>query len=337
MQAIGFASRTGRAQAPTPVAAPPLPGYRSPMLKQRLLYGTLMIVALVGIILLDGWLAGTALRSAAADPAAMLRCALPITLLVVFLTVLATYEMSRLCQTAGYRPAAHWAAIVSAGLAFLPWLEMQSVSTPVSIPIPIALWWLTGGLLGACLAMLARKTTERALSNLALTMLLILYLGLLSSFAVRIRCMSPGPAGAALVVYFLLTVKSSDIGAFFTGRAIGRHKLIPWLSPGKTIEGAAGAVVFAALVGAGGMLLWRQFPSLGAPPLGLPQALAFGSVMAVAGHFGDLIESAFKRDVGVKDSGQLVPAFGGLLDILDSPLFTAPIAWFWFTAGASIR
>jgi phosphatidate cytidylyltransferase len=245
--------------------------------------------------------------------------------------------MSHLCQAGGFRPAAHWAAIVSAGLVFIPWLEMQRANAPVAIPIPLALWWLTGGLLGTCLALLARKTTERALSNMALTMFLILYLGLLGSFAVRIRCISPGPAGAALVVYFILTVKSSDIGAFFTGRAIGRHKLIPWLSPGKTIEGAVGAVIFAALVAAGGMLLWQRFPGLGAPPLSITQALLFGAVMAITGHFGDLIESAFKRDMGLKDSGQVVPAFGGLLDILDSPLFTAPIAWFWFTAGASIR
>jgi phosphatidate cytidylyltransferase len=214
---------------------------------------------------------------------------------------------------------------------------MQHIGGRITLPLNLTLWWLTGGLLGACLVMLARKTTERALTNMALTVFIILYLGLLGSFAVRIRCLYMGPAGAALVVYFILTVKSSDIGAFFTGRAFGRHKLIPWLSPGKTIEGAVGAVLFSALVGAGGMLLWQRFPALGVPPLGLTQALLFGAVMAVAGHLGDLVESAFKRDMGVKDSGQLVPAFGGLLDILDSPLFTAPIAWFWFTTAGAIR
>ena len=314
------------------------------MLKQRLLYGSLMIVAIVGFVLLDGWLSQSALTRAISAPelgapgdTTLLRCALPITLLVVFLCVLATYEMSHLCQAGGFRPAAHWAALVSAGLAFLPWLEMQNLQARVAIPIHLSLWWLTGGLLGTCLALLLRKTTERALSNMALTMFLILYLGLLGSFAVRIRCLLPGAAGAGLVVYFILTVKSSDIGAYFTGLAFGRHKLIPWLSPGKTIEGAVGAVVLSALVAAGGVYLWERLPILGPAPLKIPQALAFGAVMAIAGHLGDLTESAFKRDMGVKDSGQVVPAFGGLLDILDSPLFTAPIAWYVFNIGMGGR
>ena len=307
------------------------------MLKQRLIYGSLMIAAIVGLVLLDGWLSQSALAKAANEPTAMLRCALPLTLLVVFLSVLATYEMSHLCQSGGFRPAVHWSAIVSAGLAFIPWLERQNLGARVTLPINLSLWWLTGSLLGTCLVVLLRKTTERALGNMALTMFLILYLGLLGSFAVRIRCLDMGPAGAALVVYFILTVKSSDIGAFFTGRAFGRHKLIPWLSPGKTVEGAVGAVLFSAVVAAGGMLLWQRFPVLGCPPLRFAQALLFGAVMAVAGHLGDLIESAFKRDMGVKDSGQVVPAFGGLLDILDSPLFAAPVAWFWFTTAGAIR
>jgi phosphatidate cytidylyltransferase len=172
---------------------------------------------------------------------------------------------------------------------------------------------------------------------MAVTMFLILYLGLLGSFAVRIRCMDRGPGGAALIVYFILTVKSSDIGAYFTGMAFGKHKLIPWLSPGKTVEGAVGAVAFAAVIGAAGMLLWRAFPALGPAPFSLPQALVFGAVMAITGHMGDLTESAFKRDGGAKDSGQVIPAFGGLLDLLDSPLFTAPIAWALLTIWSLIR
>lgn len=321
------------------------------MLKQRLLYGALMILAIVAIVVLDGALSNRALaRVAAADAVEpernrLVACGLPVTLLVVMLTVLATYEMAGLCRTAGYRPVTHWAATVGAGLAFLPWLErMQREFAPVNpvmafvaVQMPIALWWIAGGLLGACLAALLRRTTERALTNMALTCFLILYLGLLGSFVVRIRLMELGAGGAALVVYYILTVKSSDIGAFFTGRTFGRHKLIPWLSPGKTIEGAFGAVLFSAGVAILGIVLWKQLPALGPAPLSLMQALFFGVVMAVGGHLGDLTESAFKRDVGTKDSGQVVPAFGGLLDILDSPLFTAPIAWWLLNIWAPAR
>lgn len=312
------------------------------MLHQRLLFGALMIAGIVGIVSLDAWLSQRGLSAQATGGAAVLGCALPMALLVVFLAVLATYEMNQLCVAGGYRPAVNWVALVSGGLAFLPWLEMQrrlsSAMSPLfELDLPLELWWLACGLLGTCLAVLLRKTTERALGNMAMSLFLVLYLGLLGSFAVRIRCLWPGPAGALLVVYFILTVKAGDIGAYFTGLMFGRHKLVPWLSPGKTVEGAVGALVYATLVAGVGTVLWSRFPVWGPPPVTLMQALIFGVVMAVAGHLGDLTESAFKRDVGIKDSGRVVPAFGGLLDILDSPLFAAPIAWWLLTIWLPTR
>ncbi|GMV97288.1 MAG: hypothetical protein AMXMBFR83_16460 [Phycisphaerae bacterium] len=318
-------------------------------MKQRLVYGSLMILAIVGVVWLDGALARRALErfGSAEEPAAragLVACGLPFTLLVVMLAVLATFELARLCEAGGFRPMTWWAAAVCVGMVFLPWIERIQYEVGLSPKLgfvqarmPLGLWWLAGGLLGTCLAALLRKTTDKALPNMALTLFLILYLGLLGSFAVRIRCMDPGPGGAALVVYFILTVKSSDIGAYFTGRAIGRHKLIPWLSPGKTIEGAVGALVLAGVVGLAGMLVWRGFQGWGPPPLSLSQALFFGIVMAIFGHLGDLAESALKRDVGMKDSGAVVPSFGGLLDILDSPLFAAPAAWCLLNFWAPVR
>src|SRR5205085_511790 len=135
----------------------------------------------------------------------------------------------------------------------------------------------------------------------------------------------------------------------------GRHKLVPWLSPGKTWEGAAGAVFGSVLMAELGMWVWRWNAAghggpalhvhpfgpggpavhgettLAAAPLTIAQAAVFGVLMAVFGHIGDLVESAIKRNVGTKDSAHVVPAFGGLLDILDSPLFAAPVA-LWFLA-----
>jgi len=321
-----------------------------------------MIAALAGVLLLDGWLsaaapAGNAAAGLApaestgnspnfrfATPGEMNRrlwCGIPSMLLIVLLAVLASLEMGRLCQAGGYRPATYWAAFIAAGLGFLPWLEMQSEQAGLAAYLPAAklklsltVLWLSGGTLGAMLAVLGRKTTAQALANMGLGLFIFLYAGLLASFAVRIRCLSPGPAGAALLAFFLITVKSGDIGAYFTGRAIGKHKLAPWVSPGKTIEGGVGALVLAAGLAAGGMAVWVQVAGrygLGPAPLSMPQAVVFGLLMAVTGHLGDLVESAVKRDVGTKDSGHVVPAFGGLLDIVDSPLFTAPIAWWMLT------
>jgi len=313
------------------------------VLWQRLLFGTLMIAAVGGLATLDGWLSARGLGGPAVrtgfDAASGVFCGLPLALLVMVLVVLGSYELGELCRAGGYKPVTHWAAFVGAGLTIVPWVEMQRRVGPAGSLTPLApvdlsltVLWLTGGVLGASLAVLARKTTERAIGNLGATLLIVLYLGLLGSFVVRIRCLGVGPSGSALVAFFILTVKSGDIGAFFAGKLLGKHKLVPWLSPGKTIEGVVGAAVLASLVAVGGMALWDLLGRvLGPPPLSFAQAIVFGLLMAVAGHLGDLLESAIKRDAGIKDSGRIVPAFGGFLDVVDSPLPAAPIAWWLLT------
>jgi len=318
------------------------------MLWQRLLFGSLLIAAICGIVILDGRLSADALPLTGIDvgmPSSTLKCALPVTLLVVFLTVLASYELGRLCVAGGYKPVTHWAAFVGAGLAIVPWIEMQlrlgSASTLLSMEkahLSLTVLWLTGGFIGACFAVLMRKSTERAISHMAVTLFMIFYLGLMGSFVVRIRCLIPGAGGAALVVFYILTVKFGDIGAYFCGKLFGKHKLAYWLSPGKTIEGFVGALLLAGGMPIVGMLIWNSWDeSLGKFPLSIAQVIIFGLVMAIVGHLGDLVESAVKRDVKAKDSGQIIPAFGGILDLIDSPLFAAPIGWilltFWVQMG----
>ncbi len=319
------------------------------MLWQRLLFGILMIAAIGGVAVFDGWLSAWALAEGAEgatawEAGARLWCGLPITAVVIALVVLATYELGRLCQGGGHRPATHWAVFVGALLTIVPWIEMQQRMGPagafgpaVQVNFSLAAFLLTGAVLGTCLAVLMRKTTEGAVSSMAVTLLMVLYVGLLGSFVVRLRCLQPGPAGAGLAVLFVVTVKSGDIGAYFVGKFLGKHKLAVWLSPGKTIEGAIGAVAVAAAVAMGCVAGWHEgIGTLGPVPLSFAQALLFGVVMAIGGQLGDLIESAIKRDAGRKDSGRVVPAFGGLLDIVDSPIFTAPIAWWLLTRWTSI-
>ena len=128
-----------------------------------------------------------------------------------------------------------------------------------------------------------------------------------------------------VLVLFLVSVKFMDIGAYFTGSAIGKHKLIPWLSPGKTWEGLAGGTVVSA-----GMAILTAAAlgvHLSEHPMRWVQAGVFGAVVGLVGQFGDLAESLLKRAANVKDSGHLVPEFGGLLDILDSPLLAAPAGY----------
>ena len=123
----------------------------------------------------------------------------------------------------------------------------------------------------------------------------------------------------------ILCVKSADIGAYFTGISIGRHKMIPRISPGKTWEGFAGAVVISTACSLGLAAL------LGDRLAGMTSfhAVVLGVILSVSAVVGDLIESLFKREAGVKDSGQFFPGIGGILDLLDSLLFNAPLMYLY--------
>ncbi|MFG0300610.1 MAG: phosphatidate cytidylyltransferase [Phycisphaerales bacterium JB047] len=150
------------------------------------------------------------------------------------------------------------------------------------------------------------------------------YMGLMLGFLLLIR----REHSIWLLVWVLASVKSCDIGAFFTGTAIGKHKMIPWLSPGKTWEGLIGGLVTSGLVAlAGSWLLQRN--GIAAP--GLVYSAIMGVFMGGFGQMGDLAASLLKRDAGVKDSGTSLPGFGGVMDLIDSPILVAPLAY-WVLA-----
>ncbi|MBN1764650.1 MAG: phosphatidate cytidylyltransferase, partial [Sedimentisphaerales bacterium] len=117
-------------------------------------------------------------------------------------------------------------------------------------------------------------------------------------------------------------VKCSDIGAYFTGRFIGRHKLAPGISPGKTWEGFCGGIILAVIIAS----LFSNFSGI----MNIGRSIVFGITIAIIGQLGDLLESMYKRDAGSKDSDNLVPEFGGMLDLVDSPLIAAPVAYLMF-------
>mgnify|MGYP002777696271 CR=1 FL=1 len=169
------------------------------------------------------------------------------------------------------------------------------------------------------------RNTEGVIAAAGGAVLAFVYLGLMFGFVLAIR----REHSAWMLAWMLLVVKSCDIGAYFTGRAIGRHKLILWLSPGKTWEGLWGGVVLASVVGAVCLPFVaeresdRLFGSL--VIAGALSGLLFG----LLGQVGDLLMSLLKRDAGIKDSGRSIPGFGGVLDVLDSPLLVAPVAYWW--------
>lgn len=174
----------------------------------------------------------------------------------------------------------------------------------------------------------ARSPTERPLGSLAVTVFGVLYTGATLAYAYALRhhrfVVEPA-AGAALVFFPIALTWLSDTGAYFVGRAFGRRKLMPVVSPGKTVAGAIGGVV-AAVAGA-----WLYNDQLLRPVAQLAlapwTALAFGAVISAVGQVGDLVKSLFKREAGVKDSSTFFGAHGGVLDRLDSLYFAIPVAY----------
>ncbi len=181
--------------------------------------------------------------------------------------------------------------------------------------------------LAAALAFHARnKSVQGVLAAAGASLLAFVYLGLMFGFLLAIR----REHAAWTLLWVLLVTKSCDIGAFLVGKAIGKHKLIPWLSPGKTWEGLFGGIVMATIVSVAGLLALDNAAIMPWP--GTAAAIAAGVLFAVIGQAGDLLESLLKRDAGHKDSGTSVPGFGGVLDLLDSPLLVAPVAYWWLRA-----
>ena len=178
--------------------------------------------------------------------------------------------------------------------------------------------------LGLCVRQLFSRSNAAGFTAIATTLFGLMYVPWLLNFIQKINFF-PGVDGKYFLLYFILITKFSDMGAYLVGSLIGRHKLIPRISPGKTWEGFGGAI----LVSTGASLAFVQF--FGSKMVGMNylHAAILGVILSLTAVMGDLIESTFKREAGVKDSGSLFPGIGGILDLLDSLLFNAPIMYLY--------
>ncbi len=174
----------------------------------------------------------------------------------------------------------------------------------------------------------SRKDNKHAILGLSTTLFGVLYVAWFFSFLVKIRLLLPGVEGVKLLAFILLVTKSGDIGAYLVGSKFGRTPLLPVVSPNKSVEGGAGALIFSM----GIAVLCQSF---------LPQSINFpawqivfmGAFFGALGQLGDLSESLIKRDCGVKDSGKLMPGLGGILDMIDSLLFAAPAFYLYISSS----
>ena len=306
------------------------------MLKDRLIFGSLLIAVVVGLLWADTQVAH---RAAAGQlpwlsRVGLARCdGLLIAIVVAAVVVLGTREMHHLFVAAGHQPVPIWPAPVNVALVLIPFMAANASPAAAairdSVDFASTVTWLTVTFLGTAFLVARRGRISGSLGDIAATLLIVFYLGLLPQYIIRMRLVHPD-GGAWLLLYFLATVKFCDIGAFFVGRSLGRHKLIEWLSPHKTIEGLCGGVVASAAVAVILPMAVRGWVPTSAVATLLPRpgtAVVFGVLMALVGQGGDLFESLIKREAHAKDSANAIPAFGGVLDVLDSPLLAAPIGY----------
>jgi len=163
---------------------------------------------------------------------------------------------------------------------------------------------------------------EKMIASVGSTLLGVLYIPLLGSHLVALRTGFPQPLSAHLLSFFFLVLMGSDVGAYYTGRALGKRKLAPSISPGKTWEGAVGGILAAlAMAALAHFWFFRELP--------LKYMLPLAAIMAILGILGDLAESALKRGAGAKDAANILPGHGGILDRLDSLLFNAPLIYYF--------
>ncbi len=281
------------------------------MLKHRLILGTSMTVFFVVVVIFGGWLDGSLTASADDDK--------PIqgTILCIFIAALifpTQFELSKLAAANGlkiFTPVSITASILFATTWYWPQLlEIEAAS--------YLLFLSAFTLLGLLLYQYTRYGTLAVLANCGANYFSVIYLGLFSAFVLAVRI----DFGPWALLMFVFVVKSADIGAYTIGSFLGKHKFSPKISPGKSWEGMAGAVATAVIVAV-------SF-AVSCDIMSWPAAVFFGCCFAFIGQFGDLAESMLKRDAQQKDSANTVPGFGGILDVIDSPLIAAPFAYLFF-------
>jgi phosphatidate cytidylyltransferase len=178
--------------------------------------------------------------------------------------------------------------------------------------------------LGLCLRQFFSRSSTSGMVAISTTLFGLMYVPWLLNFIQKINFF-PGVDGHYYLLYFVLITKFSDSGAYAVGSLIGKHKMIPRISPGKTWEGFAGAILGSTVAS----LLFVHFLGHQMKGMNYLHATILGVILSVAAVVGDLIESIFKREAGVKDSGRFLPGIGGMLDLLDSLLFNAPLMYLY--------
>lgn len=238
-------------------------------------------------------------------------------LLVAAFAFVGAREFYAMAKAKGHNPAATLGAIGCAAMAGAAYWN--------NLSIVLLAFFFT--MMSAAFLLILRE--KPSMDDLATTVFGLVYVGLIAAHFSLLQ--QQAGLGPGLVSMALTAVILSDTGAYFTGKSIGRHKLAPRVSPGKTIEGSIGGLIAAAVGMAIVYGIKHGLDTSALPDWPVWRYMLVGVVLAVAGQVGDLVESMLKRDAGVKDSGSILPGHGGVLDRCDGFIFAAPVMYYLLT------
>ncbi len=255
-------------------------------------------------------------------------------------TFMGLREFYRMARGRGWQPFSWFGMILGPALVFgherwclEKWHSLERLHPDVMTTLVAAT------VIGCFLVPVVRRQPLGAMANIGTTLLGLLYVWFLPSFLPRMRHLSLSGSdgwvsdGVEFVVFCIVGAKAADVGGYLVGSRLGRHKLCPQLSPKKTWEGVAGGV--AASVAVVSLIAARTHGAIAG--LGWPKVIMLAVVLALSSLLGDLVESAFKRDSEMKDAGTSIPGFGGVLDLVDSLMISAPAMYYYLILVGGAR
>jgi len=286
---------TGRDRNVAPTSTIPRTGFRWRLISSLVLWGIMLAVVF--------WL--------------------PPTGLYIFMNVViarAVWEFYSICEAKGLKAYKVWGVVGAVALISGSWFFFQRHDF-IQLSYDFDIFILLVFALGVFIRQFPQKLNPQGIETMAVTLFGLIYVAWLGNFMTRINFANPH--GRYFVMLLVVVTKFTDIGAYLTGSTIGRHKMIPRISPKKTWEGTAGGMVFAV----GGAFLCRWVMPGEMAVLTNVHAVVIGLLLGAAAVIGDLAESLIKREAGVKDSSTILPGHGGCLDMIDRLLFTAPLLY----------
>lgn len=300
-------------QRPTPRAADPLQRRALGNLTLRLITAAVLIPPVIWVCYAGGW---------------------PFVVVIIAFSLLGLNEFYDLITAKGATPHRLLGYAAAGLLPVIAYIGNASLATSA----------LTVTLLTLMILQLGKQEIRQAIASVSETFFGVIYVGWLLSYAVSVRFISSElerrfgydfdpQIGFFFMIFCLVAVVGSDVGAYFVGRRYGRRKLAPLISPNKSVEGAFGGVLTGGGLALATKLVFTWFiPGDLAKDLGWGAAMAFGFALASFGILGDLIESLLKRDAAIKDAGTILPGVGGVLDRIDSALLGIPVMYYLLLA-----